>query len=281
MKILDDCLNSSQEQTVSELAVYQCGHQKCEPGHCYGYAIRDHYLVHYIVSGSGEYSVNGEKYELSKGDGFLICPSISTMYKASQSDPWEYYWVGFYGTEAKHLLKQANLGPQNLVFHNEDKEIRHLMSRMHHTLKNPESADSETLGYLYLFLSKLIEQYQSENKGKRNNSTGYVEKAINYIKCNYSRPVTIQEVADYIGLDRSQLFRLFKLHMDLSPQQYIINFRVAKACELMGSADLSIEEIAHSVGFEYLSYFFRIFKRETGMTPLQYRDDLKKKSSAG
>lgn len=275
MKVLDNCLNSSQEQTVAELAIYQCGHEKCKSGHQYGYAIRDHYLMHYIVSGSGEYHVDGFTYNLSAGDGFLICPSVSTMYKASEHDPWEYYWVGFYGTEAKQLLKKANLGPQSMVFHNDNEQISRLMNQMHNSQRNPNSPETETLGYLYIFISKLIEQYESQNKNRHNNSTGYVEKTINYIKCHYSCTLSIQNIADYIGIDRSQLFRLFKMHMDISPQQYIINFRIAKACELMRTTELSIEEIAHSVGFDYLSYFFRIFKRETNTTPLQYINEIK------
>ncbi|MDI6617095.1 MAG: AraC family transcriptional regulator [Clostridiales bacterium] len=271
MKVLDNCLNSSTEQTVFELDVYQCGHEKCNPGHSYGYAIRDHYLIHYIVGGCGEYNVGGRKYELSKGDGFLICPSVSTMYKASMKNPWEYYWIGFYGTEAKKILEMANLGPNNIIFHNDDKVIKELLSKMYYTLKDPNCPEIETLGYLYIFLSKLIKQYKFQNKSKHNNAN-YVEKAINYVKCNYSRDLTIQELADFIGVDRSQLFRLFKLQTNISPQQYIINYRIAKACELIKTTNLSVEEIARSVGFKYPSYFFRIFKRETAMTPLQYKN---------
>lgn len=274
MKIVDYCLDSYGEQSISELAIYQCGYEKCSSDHCYGYSIRDHYLIHYIVSGSGEYHVNGKTYHLTKGDGFMICPSVSTMYKSCPDDPWEYYWVGFYGTEAKQLFKTANIGPNNLIFHNEDKEVLRLMKRMYYSYKKPNSPKTEALGYLYIFVSKLIEQCESLNLNNNNNSTGYVEKAINYIKCNYSHDLSIQEIADFVEIDRSHLFRLFKLHTDLSPQQYIINCRLSKARELLQTTDFTVEEIAHSVGFEYLSYFFRIFKKETKLTPLQYKKSI-------
>ena len=63
------------------MAVYSCGVQRCAAGHSWGPAIRDHYLIHYIVSGRGVFSVKGNEYNLSVGDGFLVVPSCVDVYK--------------------------------------------------------------------------------------------------------------------------------------------------------------------------------------------------------
>ncbi len=278
MKIYDYCLNSREEQTISELATYQCGHENCTPGHIYGYAIRDHYLLHYIVSGSGEYHVGGNVYKLSKGDGFLICPSISTMYKASVDDPWEYYWVGFYGSEARNLLRKANLGGKNLIFHNDDQNITDYLKQMYSAQKSSIAPETQALGFLYLLISKLIAQYELDSKTNPD-SPDYVEKALNFIKCNYSKKISVQKIADLVGIDRSQLFRLFKLQINISPQEYINKFRVAQACELLKTSDSTVEQIAHTVGIGCNSYFFKIFKKETNLTPVQYKKHITKANS--
>ncbi|MGE5613279.1 MAG: AraC family ligand binding domain-containing protein, partial [Bacillota bacterium] len=62
----------------TDLNMYQCGTQECKPGHSYGPAVRDHFLIHYIHSGKGKFCVNGREYNLEGGQGFLICPDVVT-----------------------------------------------------------------------------------------------------------------------------------------------------------------------------------------------------------
>lgn len=272
MKINDSCLNSSLEQAASEIAIYQTGWQACSPNHSYGYAVRDHYIIHYITKGSGQYHVGNKTFRLSKGDGFLICPSIDSIYRASDSDPWEYYWVGFYGTEAKRLLESAQLTLNNPVFHDEEEEFIGYFKCLYESSKNINKTELSTLGYLYLIMSKLIEQQESNDRKKSAGSDSYVQKSINYIQNNYSNPaISINEIAQFLGIDRTQFFRHFKQYTGISPQQYLINFKMAKACEQIKSTDLPIEEIAHSVGFQHLSYFSKVFKKQFQLSPLEYK----------
>lgn len=268
----DYTLYTTSDRPSTEMSVYQCGWECCYPGHFYGPAIRDHYLIHYVIKGRGEYIVNKKNYQLSKGDGFLICPSISTTYRACPDDPWEYYWVGFNGTQAKRLLKLANLDLDHPIFrYDRDDFLESCLIKMYNETRSASSIDIATLGYLYLFISKLVQQHASTLKQKSRGANDYISKAIRYIQDNYSRNIEIGQIAAYVGIDRTQLFRSFKLKMDISPQRYLINYRIAKACEIMRTTDYSIEEIAYSVGFEYLSYFFKAFKRETKTTPSLYR----------
>lgn len=99
------------------LAVYNCGFQRCSPGHTWGPAVRDHFLIHYITSGKGVYDSGSGKYSLSAGDGFLVVPNRLITYWADQSDPWEYYWVGFNGTDAERLVCEAGLSAEQPIFH--------------------------------------------------------------------------------------------------------------------------------------------------------------------
>ena len=89
------------------LAVYNTGYQKCAPGYTWGPALRDHYLLHYIESGEGWYTGGGKTYHLTKGDLFAVFPSQVVCYVADHLDPWEYYWVGFNGTEARRMVQMT------------------------------------------------------------------------------------------------------------------------------------------------------------------------------
>ena len=92
-----------------ELSIFNCGHEYCEPGHTWGPGVRDHYLIHLVVAGKGVYQVGGVSHTLQEGDLFLAKPNQLITYAADETDPWEYYWVGFNGACIlfKHIEKQV------------------------------------------------------------------------------------------------------------------------------------------------------------------------------
>jgi hypothetical protein len=99
-----------------DLIVYHYGMENCKPSHPFGPAFRDHFLLHYIISGSGTFETDGKVYDLHENQGFLICPDIITYYEASSKDPWIYTWVGFRGLKAENFLKNIKLDKDNPIF---------------------------------------------------------------------------------------------------------------------------------------------------------------------
>ena len=97
-----------------ELSLHDCGWESCEPCHAFGPAVRDHFLVHYVMEGRGTFRCGGVEAHLGKGEGFLIRPSEVTYYEADREDPWTYCWVGFDGTRAASLLALAGLADSHV-----------------------------------------------------------------------------------------------------------------------------------------------------------------------
>lgn len=89
------------------LLVYNVGFQKCPPGYGWGPGVRDHYLLHYVLSGQGTYETGGRTFVLHSGEAFLARPDVPIFYRADDRNPWEYYWVGFSGRAAPLLLAQT------------------------------------------------------------------------------------------------------------------------------------------------------------------------------
>jgi len=102
---------------------------------------------------------------------------------------------------------------------------------------------------------------------------GYVQKATSYISANYSYPITVEDVAAYVGLSRSHLFRSFEKVLQCSPKEYLTDFRIRQACALLKQTDLSVTAIANSVGFENNLYFSKAFHKIKGISPKKYRTD--------
>lgn len=260
----------------TDLNMYQCGKEDCTPEHYYGPALRDHYLIHYITEGKGYYTVNDKTYQLTKGQGFLICPGIVTFYQASKQEPWKYSWVGLNGSKAKDYLRYANLTVDKPIFtYKKDKRLIKIMEEMLSINKITKSNELRLLSLLYDFLSILVEETNNEELTNNNElKLSYIREAVTFIEKNYSRKITIQELARNIGLDRSYLYSVFQEVIEQSPQEYLINFRINKACELMKNPTLNIGDISRSVGYIDPLYFSKLFKKIKGLTPTAFRKEI-------
>ncbi|WP_073339157.1 AraC family transcriptional regulator [Clostridium grantii] len=258
---------------LTDLDIYQCGFEECNKNHSYGPAMRDHYLIHYIVKGKGNFERKGETYNLSEGQGFLICPNEITYYKADSEEPWTYYWVGFNGVKAKEYLLKANLAEEKPIFdYVNSGELQECLNNMIGTKSMSAGGDIQRVGYLYVFLSYLMEMVDASKKRIRNKTKEeYVAKAIEYIEKNYSRNISISKLAYYIGLDRSYLTFVFKDVLNISPKRFLIEYRINKASELIKNTEFSIGDISRSVGYDDQLAFSKVFKKIKGVAPSEYR----------
>ena len=255
----------------TDLIFYYSGEEECISNHSYGPAVRDHYLIHFITKGKGIYKVGDKIYHLSKGDAFLIWPNVITYYKADEQEPWSYMWVAFSGKQAKEYLQKANLNVCNLIFQYRDDNIKKYIKRLNNSNQLSIVKNFKLIGYLYLLLGKIIEE-SLKLDNEKDIINNYVEEAIIFIKANYSRNITIYDIARYLSLNRSYLYKLFQQQLSISPKQYLINYRIDKACELMSYSELTISQISRSVGYSDPLMFSKIFKKYRGVSPKYYRN---------
>ena len=258
----------------TDLNMYHCGTENCDAGHYYGPAVRDHFLIHYVHSGKGKFYVGEQEYTLQRGQCFLIYPSIVTYYQADFRDPWSYSWVGFNGFKAGDYVKSAGFAMDNPIFnYNSEDYISGCFTQMIAAKDLQRGREMRLLGLLYLFLSQLIEQNEKyglqDQAGSRKKS--YINKAVEYIERNYSRKMSISELANHLGLDRSYLGSIFKEQLGTSLQDFLIHYRLDKACELMKSENLSIGDVSRSVGYDDPLLFSKLFKKNKGISPREYR----------
>ena len=100
------------------------------------------------------------------------------------------------------------------------------------------------------------------------------EKAVQFIQYNYSRSIDVADIASHVGVSRSHLYRVFMRHLGVSPNEYLIRFRINEACSLLRKKRFSIGEISYSVGFQDQLYFSRQFKKLKGVSPSKYLESL-------
>ena len=260
------------EPKFKEFHLCFCGFAQCEPLHSYGPASRPNYIIHYIMDGKGIYQVGEKKYKLSKGQGFLIEPEELTFYQADQEEPWSYLWVGVGGTGAKKFIQDIGLNSQQRIFRCADGEKLNeiVMDMMKHT-RSTVSDLYYLQGKLYELFSVLaadvvIEELMEENKENR-----YIQEAVTYIRNHYAAGLTVEELAGYLGVNRSYFYTLFKNKLQLSPKEFLTKFRISRAREQLILTEESVENIAVACGYHSTLVFTKNFKQETGMTPTEFR----------
>lgn len=243
-----------------EINPLSAGYEKCAPGHFFGPWIRNFYIIHYIQRGKGYFIREGEEYSLSKGDLFLIRPSELCKYYSDNRDPWTYVWIGFSGTKAEEFLDTTGFHGNQCVFH---------APRAEYIFSEIQNVKGQDISLEFFLCSKIYELFAVLCTAKPENE--YVEKAVNYICSNYSSPVSIEEIAGLLSIDRRHLGRLFTVQTGITPKEYLINVRLRNAADLLRSSDYPIMEIAQLVGYDDCGSFLKIFKKKYGMTPSQFR----------
>jgi len=261
-----------------DLYLCYCGMEQCAPLYSFGPAIRPNYLLHYVLDGKGYYYVNNEKYEVNKNEGFLICPNVVTFYQADEENPWTYLWIGIDGEKVETYLKAAGLNNDTLIFKYNDGDL--LKEYILEMLKHNTSSSSDSLkieGLLYMFFSELAKQNKSDPIHKNDINNNYINKAIEFIQNNYHNPIKVSDIANYVCLNRSYLSTVFQNNLNMSPQKFLMEFRITKAATLLYDTDLPITNIAYSCGYSDPLAFSKAFKKIKGVSPKEYR--LKKKET--
>lgn len=262
----------------AELYLTVCGIERCEPDKFYGPTIRDDYHVHFILQGKGTLEINGKSYHLHRGQIFVIPPDIETYYYADPSDPWHYTWVSFAGTQATYLLEKAGITAESPVRDTYiDPEI--FLSLTEQILDHHEITISNELirtALMYQIVAKLIES-QTQQLSSTNSQPSYdyspdvyVECAVEYIHYNYNH-ISVSDIASYIGITRSYLAHIFKQKLQISPQQYLVNYRLEQAGRLLRTTSLPVQEISEKVGYSNPLTFSKIFKATYKLSPKNYR----------
>ena len=249
-----------------------CGMAECKPNHSFGPAARPNYIIHYILSGKGVYQVGKQRYELQKGQGFLIEPDELTYYKADEENPWTYLWIGFAGEMAPTYIRDAGLNSGQLIFQCEQgEELRRIILNM--LKSNKESVSNQYLlqSLLYEFFAVLTKDIQMESVAQESKESVYVRNAINYIRNNYAKGITVSDIAEQVCINRSYLYKLFEENLQMSPKEFLIQFRISRSKELLTVTELSIEGVAASCGYQDALVFSKAFKKIIGMSPSVYR----------
>lgn len=249
----------------------------------------------YVDNGSCEINLDLQQYQLKKGDIVIVRPYILHSLKQYKKETGCCFsWVFdlnmlSYGITDACYVKcfkpfmedKFSYPPVISETANGYEELKEILLGIHKACdEKKEYIELDIKWRLEKLFYTLIEGIFSKRKGnleqKKENATN-VKIVVDYIHEHYQNPITIAELANLLHFSEPYFMRYFKKHTGVTSVDYINDFRMNKAIELLINTDDSVMEIAIQVGMHNISYFNRIFKKKYEMTPREYRKKYQKR----
>ena len=230
----------------------------------------------YVLSGEGAFYIEDDKIPVKADDLMIINPHVEHTEKTLPNDPMEYIVFGVEGLAFSFIdPDQDNTKGYSFYSYGSDKNqfinFAQLMMREFQEKKPGfEKVCHGLLQVLLVYISR------KQNLSVISDSSFQLSKecalAKRYIDANYAKNITLDSLAEITHINKFYLAHSFTECIGQSPINYLTDRRLEACKELLTSSNLSVAQVASSVGFSSQSYFAQIFRKKTGMTPRQYRN---------
>jgi AraC-like DNA-binding protein len=255
----------STQLAPTDIYPVQYGEEQCEPDHSFGPCVRRNYLLHYVYSGSGIFSTDNREYKLSEGQMFLIKPNQLSYYRADHDNPWLYRWIEFNGSMVPQILNSIGAFGDNPIIIDDNHSAGNALSDI---VRCGDTRFEELMQKFWSFIAALTSRADNPTL---TTAQEYIKKAESFIKINIHKKITVADIAEYVGINRSYLSRLFRSNKGISVQQYILSLKMDTAAQYLKSTDISIKEVAMSVGYFDTHVFNKAFKTQFNLSPTEWR----------
>ena len=262
-----------------EVSYHNCGIMKTDGPWRHLPRVFDLWVLALCTAGTMYMTIEGVAYTIRPGDVFLLPPK-SLHFGPSDSDgPISYYWVHFEAPELNAVsekepvnVKQLPAGRSYLMYHMSLLDVNTVSMLFHQLYVN---------NYTQLYTPNLQESllrvllYEISNQTLYRHAHKFDQRFIqllDYIRSRFAQGISIDELSQRFGYNKSYLCRLFKSRVGKTINGYLAELRVCYACQLLSETNEPVRTVAIRVGFESEKYFMRVFKQHMSMTPTAYRN---------
>lgn len=273
---IGDFMFSMLSETDKQLPFYLVGagsdfHQELDPhqrpiGH-------PHFQWIQVVKGSGEITIKGKSQEVGENQGIFIYPDIPHEYHAIES-PWIVNWFTFNGFNIKDFLNQIHIKNSGVYTVIQSEIFTGKIRKSLELLKssNPMKGLEASL-IVYDFIISFLKYAHMDHEDAVMNLHSRLNPIFNHIDQNFHRNISIEELSSIIAVTPQYLCILFKKIIKQRPMEYVNNVRINKSKDiLLKNPNRNIEEISKESGYESVSYYCSIFKKNEGMSPGKFRE---------
>ncbi|MDR0542290.1 MAG: AraC family transcriptional regulator [Dysgonamonadaceae bacterium] len=236
--------------------------------------VLDEYQLLYIVKGKGRFVSGKQKQkEVGEGNMFLLFPGEWHNYSPDTSAGWDEYWIGFKGVNIDNRVNNGFFHPDKPVFRvGISEELIRMYQSAIETAKRQQPGYQQILAGIVNHILGIMYSQDKLSVFDELKVVSRIEKAKLILSGKFRGEINLEAIAGEVNMSYSWFRRIFKHYTGFTPAQYILTLKILKSKELLTNTKLTAQEIAYDTGFNDANHFFAIFKKKTGMTPIEYRN---------
>ena len=236
---------------------------------------RRDYQILYVANGKTHFWFDGKEEIVSAGHMVLYKPDEIQKYVYYLEDTPEVFWIHFTGSDVKNILAYHGISLDEHVFYcGVLPDYKALFRKIIQELQLCRYGYEDYIASLFNDILLLVDRQQHEQKKATGNVQEQIERAAAYFNENYNTKISIDDYAESLHISTNWFIHNFKQYAGMSPAQYILSLRMVNAQSLLERTTYNIKEISEIVGYENPLYFSRVFKKEIGKSPAQYRKEM-------
>ena len=223
----------------------------------------------YIISGKMCYYINGKRILLNEKDSLMVnARQMHYGYSYKEQDC-HFLCILFHPSlfGSNKTLLQKYVTP---VIENSDCEYLYF-----HSKQTANAYELQAIAVMFQLWSSLLRYGElaiQDSNGNNNSDLEIQKNMVSFIYQHYAEQISLNEIAASGNVSRSKCCLIFKHYLQQSPVDFLNTFRLKTSCSLLRNTEKSITEIAFSCGFNHLSYFSKLFIKNFGCTPREYRN---------
>ena len=230
----------------------------------------------YVVDGKGEFNIQGQRFPVKPNDFVIINPQVEHTELSSPDEPLEYIVLGINGLSFSNLTPVSEGGHPFSFFNLRDEQkdiLRYLNAMVQEATSQQMSYELVCHNLLEILLIKILRhQHFDLEVGKQSKATKDISFIKHYLETYYHESIQLEDLASMTHLSRFYISHSFKKEIGMSPIEYLIDIRIKESKILLRTTNYSISQVADIVGFTTPTYFSKQFRKSTGISPTDYRE---------
>ena len=230
----------------------------------------------YVVDGKGEFNIQGQRFPVEANDFVIINPQVEHTELSSPDEPLEYIVLGIRGLSFSNLTPVSEGGHPFSFFNLRDEQkdiLRYLNAMVQEATSQQMSYELVCHNLLEILLIKILRhQHFDLEVGKQSKATKDISFIKHYLETYYHESIQLEDLASMTHLSRFYISHSFKKEIGMSPMEYLIDIRIKESKILLRTTNYSISQVADIVGFTTPTYFSKQFRKSTGISPTDYRE---------
>lgn len=224
----------------------------------------DYYVFEYVISGKGFIEYDNKILEVKAGDFYFLNKLCKHIYYSDKYDPFKKIFVVCKGKFIDSLVSAFDINKSVISV---QANVESIILNIHDELVK-ETIDYNAISHNIL---SLFHSFNKKILDDNKEAMQLPELIRKYLDTSITQKLSLDKISEELNISKSHIERVFKNRFNTTPLNYFMKQKTKYACALLVNTSYSINIIAEQTGFTDSKYMAKCIKKETGMTPLQYR----------